>query len=131
MPHSSSFPDRAVWTMDDLEQLPDDGNRYEILHGELLVGSIAVTLHLHGARVERDGAGNQAISGACRTFTPNGKAITLLLNSRDHEALPLRGSRALDGAGRHAAAPGCHVCAHRDAPVIRLSEPGTTARRLH
>ena len=37
MPHSLSFRDGAVWTVDDLEQLPDDGNRYEILHGELLV----------------------------------------------------------------------------------------------
>lgn len=38
MPHSLPFPDRAIWTVDDLEQLPErDGNRYEILHGELLV----------------------------------------------------------------------------------------------
>ncbi len=37
MLHSLSFPDRAVWTVDHLEQLPNDGNRYEILHGELLV----------------------------------------------------------------------------------------------
>jgi len=37
MSDSLSFPDRTVWTVDDLEQLPDDGNRYEILHGELLV----------------------------------------------------------------------------------------------
>ncbi len=26
-----------MWTVADLERLPDDGNRYEILHGELLV----------------------------------------------------------------------------------------------
>ena len=31
------FPARSIWTVDDLERLPDDGNRYEILHGELLV----------------------------------------------------------------------------------------------
>jgi Uma2 family endonuclease len=30
-------PDRPLWTVADLEALPDDGNRYEILHGELLV----------------------------------------------------------------------------------------------
>jgi len=27
----------SLWTVGDLERLPDDGNRYEILHGELLV----------------------------------------------------------------------------------------------
>ncbi len=43
MPHththarSQPHPDRTVWTVADLERLPDDGNRYEILHGELLV----------------------------------------------------------------------------------------------
>ena len=31
------LPERDLWTVADLEQLPDDGNRYEILHGELLV----------------------------------------------------------------------------------------------
>jgi Uma2 family endonuclease len=31
------FPDRAIWSVSDLEALPDDGNRYEILHGELFV----------------------------------------------------------------------------------------------
>ncbi len=30
-------PVGAVWTVHDLEQLPDDGHRYEVLHGELLV----------------------------------------------------------------------------------------------
>ena len=30
-------PDRDLWTVADLEALPEDGNRYEILHGELLV----------------------------------------------------------------------------------------------
>ncbi|WP_411280513.1 hypothetical protein [Gemmatimonas sp.] len=31
------MPARSRWTVTDLEQLPDDGIRYEILHGELLV----------------------------------------------------------------------------------------------
>lgn len=31
------LPERTMWTFADLEALPDDGNRYEILHGELLV----------------------------------------------------------------------------------------------
>jgi len=37
MPVLSGIPERTLWTIADLEQLPDDGNRYEILHGELLV----------------------------------------------------------------------------------------------
>lgn len=37
MPALSGIPERTLWTVADLEQLPDDGNRYEILHGELLV----------------------------------------------------------------------------------------------
>lgn len=37
MPISPSTPDRDVWTVADLERLPYDGNRYEILYGELLV----------------------------------------------------------------------------------------------
>lgn len=37
MPISPFTPERGVWTIADLEQLPDDGNRYEILYGELLV----------------------------------------------------------------------------------------------
>lgn len=40
-PHARHYPrpgsERTIWTVADLEQLPDDGNRYEILHGELLV----------------------------------------------------------------------------------------------
>ena len=34
---SPPFPKRSIWTVDDVERLPNDGNRYEILHGELLV----------------------------------------------------------------------------------------------
>jgi len=37
MPTSPLLPARSIWTVHDLERLPDDGNRYEILHGELLV----------------------------------------------------------------------------------------------
>ncbi|WP_373067402.1 Uma2 family endonuclease, partial [Gemmatimonas sp.] len=36
-------PDRTVWTVADLEAIPDDGHRYEILHGELLVTSLSPT----------------------------------------------------------------------------------------
>ena len=36
-PPSSSLPEPSIWTVADLERLPEDENRYEILHGELLV----------------------------------------------------------------------------------------------
>ena len=40
-PHARPYPrpgsGHTIWTVADLVQLPDDGNRYEILHGELLV----------------------------------------------------------------------------------------------
>ena len=43
--HSRPHPDRTVWTVADLERLPDDGNRYEILHGELLVTALPSNGH--------------------------------------------------------------------------------------
>ncbi len=49
MPDTRRFPrprsGRTVWTVADLERLPDDGNRYEILHGELLVKPLPSTAH--------------------------------------------------------------------------------------
>lgn len=38
-------PERDLWTVADLEALPYDGNRYEILHGELLVTPLPSTGH--------------------------------------------------------------------------------------
>jgi Uma2 family endonuclease len=43
-------PDRDLWTVADLEQLPDDGNRYEILHGELLVTPLPSVGHQRVSR---------------------------------------------------------------------------------
>ena len=34
---TSLFHRPGPWTVDDLADLPDDGNRYETVHGELLV----------------------------------------------------------------------------------------------
>lgn len=34
---SQSTPDQVRWTAADLELFPDNGNRYEIVEGELLV----------------------------------------------------------------------------------------------
>lgn len=49
MPSIRPFPepssDRTIWTVSDLERLPDDGNRYEILHGELLVTPLPSNVH--------------------------------------------------------------------------------------
>gem|GEM_PF-3470903 len=52
-PYRSPSPDRTVWTVADLEAIPDDGNRYEILHGELLVTPLPLVVsdaELFGAR---------------------------------------------------------------------------------
>jgi hypothetical protein len=32
-----TLPDRQVWTLEDLVSLPDDGHRYEIVDGSLLM----------------------------------------------------------------------------------------------
>jgi Uma2 family endonuclease len=40
-----TISDRVVWTVSDLEALPRDGNRYEILHGELLVSPLPALPH--------------------------------------------------------------------------------------
>ena len=42
---SSPLPERTMWTVADLEAIPQDGNRYEILHGELLVTPLPSTGH--------------------------------------------------------------------------------------
>ncbi len=40
-----SLPDRQVWTIDDLASLPDDGHRYEIIDGSLLVSPAPPRTH--------------------------------------------------------------------------------------
>ncbi len=45
MPISPPIPPQSIWTVADLEQLPADGNRYEILFGELLVTPMPVLWH--------------------------------------------------------------------------------------
>jgi Uma2 family endonuclease len=39
------LPERTMWTIADVEALPADGNRYEILHGELLVTPLPSARH--------------------------------------------------------------------------------------
>ena len=39
------LPERTMWTVSDIEALPRDGNRYEILHGELLVTPMQPSRH--------------------------------------------------------------------------------------
>ena len=41
----TTLPERTMWTLADVEALPDDGNRYEILHGELLVTPLPSVTH--------------------------------------------------------------------------------------
>ncbi len=38
------------WTVDDLAHLPDDGNRYELLNGELIVSPAPFPLHQRASR---------------------------------------------------------------------------------
>jgi Uma2 family endonuclease len=40
-----ALPDRQVWTLDDLLTLPDDGHRYEIIDGSLLMSAAATPGH--------------------------------------------------------------------------------------
>lgn len=39
-----------TWTVDDLTHLPDDGNRYELLNGELIVSPAPIPLHQRASR---------------------------------------------------------------------------------
>lgn len=45
MPISAITPPRSLWTVSDLEPLPADGKRYEILHGELLMTPLPAGEH--------------------------------------------------------------------------------------
>ncbi len=45
MPFTSPDPSRSIWTVDDLERLPDEGGRYEVLHGELLMTPLPAVPH--------------------------------------------------------------------------------------
>jgi Uma2 family endonuclease len=62
----SQQPNRYVWTYDEYARLPDDGNRYEVIDGEVLVTPAPSTDHQFilyrlivaiGAYVEREGFG--------------------------------------------------------------------------
>ena len=37
--------ERTLWTVADVDALPDDGNRYELLHGDLLVTPLPSSRH--------------------------------------------------------------------------------------
>ena len=67
------------WTVDDLDELPDDGNRYEIIDGELFVTPAPAWAHQHAAGLvykllaeylEREGVGIALIAPADVTFSP-------------------------------------------------------------
>ena len=45
MPDTRAISERTMWTVADVDALPDDGNRYEILHGELLVTPLPSSGH--------------------------------------------------------------------------------------
>ena len=45
MPISAITPSRALWTISDLAQLPPNGKRDEVLHGELLATPLPAGEH--------------------------------------------------------------------------------------
>ena len=66
------------WTVDDLDELPDDGNRYEIIDGELFVTPAPVWAHQRAAGLlyrllveylEREPVGSALIAPADVTFS--------------------------------------------------------------
>ena len=76
-PFNAPHPDHSIWTVADLEALPDDGNRYEILHGELLVTPLPSNGHqgVAGRLFRRLANWCEAHTGwACRT--PGGVYIS-------------------------------------------------------
>ncbi len=76
MPLSSSIPSKSLWTVADLEELPDDGNRYEILHGELLVTPMPVAWHQRIASRLSVAFGNWCKQvGGWESFAPGGVYI--------------------------------------------------------
>lgn len=46
-PNHMAMPQTIPWTRKDLDRLPDDGNRYELLNGELLVSPAPSPPHQH------------------------------------------------------------------------------------
>jgi Uma2 family endonuclease len=49
----SLFHRPGPWTVDDLDDLPDDGNRYELVDGSLVVSPAPRTTHLRTTRLVR------------------------------------------------------------------------------
>lgn len=45
MPLAAPDSTRSLWTVRDLERLPDEGGRYEVLHGELLISPLPAVRH--------------------------------------------------------------------------------------
>ncbi|GIF48088.1 Uma2 family endonuclease [Asanoa ferruginea] len=58
-PHIRKVPS-AAWTVDDLDDLPDDGYRYEIFDGSLLVSPPAAMPHIAATVLLRDALHAQA-----------------------------------------------------------------------
>jgi Uma2 family endonuclease len=68
-----------IWTADDLDSLPDDGNRYEVLDGELLVTpapslthqeASLVLAHLLTDYLQRNRIGHAVVAPADVKFSP-------------------------------------------------------------
>ncbi|HYW31301.1 MAG TPA: Uma2 family endonuclease [Gemmatimonas sp.] len=115
-------PERTVWTVADLDALPEDGNRYEILHGELLVTPLPSNGHqgVAGRLFTRLAVWCQANTGwACRT--PGGVYIS--------ETTWLEPDIAIYPAPEYSALP------WREMPppllVVEVASPSTRRRDRH
>jgi Putative restriction endonuclease len=58
-----TLPDRQVWTLEDLLALPDDGHRYEILDGSLVMSAQATPPHQVVANLLAEGLRAAAPAG--------------------------------------------------------------------
>src|ERR1041384_6197759 len=68
-----------IWTLEEVQRLPDDGNRYELIDGELLVTPAPSLTHQHAVLVlsrlvadylDRERVGHVVISPADVIFSP-------------------------------------------------------------
>jgi len=51
---TASAPRTSEWTLDDLDAIPEDGNRHEIIEGSLLVSPMPALPHLRAlSRLQR------------------------------------------------------------------------------
>jgi Uma2 family endonuclease len=72
-----SLPERDLWTVEQVWALPRDGNRYEVLYGELLVTPLQTVDHQRMAAELARHLGNWAVArGTYMVLAPGGVYMT-------------------------------------------------------